>query len=76
MPNKIESWSWQELVMVYQAYGQLIGNFQFIKDKCILLGLSIGQFEIEYGAQIAHIDAQVAALDREIARRNALVLVV
>ena len=84
MEPKLASWSWQEIQGVYITYGKQLKEYERIKKS---LGLDKVEPEIEnsesrknfiewFVRDVKKIDASIAELDREIARRNNLIGVV
>ncbi len=73
MNNNLQSWSWQDLYRALSIYNDMFNDFQSIKNRCIMLGLSIGEFEQAYKQQMSTIGHYVDLVNREIARRNNLI---
>lgn len=76
LTNKLQSWSWKDLYRALSIYNDMFNDFQSIKNKCIMLGLSIGEFEQAYKEQMSAIGHYVDLVNCEIARRNKLIGVV
>lgn len=74
--NNLQKWSWRDLYKMLSIYNDMFNDFQSIKNRCIMLGLSIGEFEQTYKQQMTTIGEYVDLVNREIARRNKLIGVV
>ena len=76
MNHNVNSWSWQEIQKVYQAFGNLLDNYKRINlPKTIDIKFSDKEnlFIIDCHRSIARIDEQLTVLDKEIARRQNLI---
>lgn len=82
MENNLQAWSWQDIINIYRILGRQLKEYERIKKSIRIgmvargfnsLALDAYFFNEAFTRDVRRLDAQVAALDREIARRNQLV---
>lgn len=66
-------YSWDDLDDMLHVFKRSINDFQLIKDRCISMGMTIGEFEAAYGIHISHLKQKIVRIRCEIQRRNKLV---
>ena len=79
MKGNLQSWSWQDIVSIYKIIGRQLSEYQGYKKRChVPNNIRIDYpdeenvFIMMFVRDIKRLDQQVAALDREITRRNNL----
>lgn len=83
MKNSLSNWSWDEITRAYWAFGSLLEEYAGYKKRCnipeqirIMYSDDENIFIMQFNKDIKRIDANLAELDKEIARRNKLIGVV
>lgn len=81
--QSLSSWSWASIHKTYAAYATLLKKYEGYQKRCSIPKSMDINFSDENNILIARfwrdvkrIDAQLAVLDKEIARRNQLVGVI
>lgn len=83
--SNLASWSWQDIIRLYRAYGEQVQEYQRIKKSVQMEWQGRGMNELSFAAfdfdnyfreSVQRLDAQIHVLDLEIARRNNLIGVI
>lgn len=77
MQRPLSEWTLAEIYDIYATYGELLGQYKGIKERCQIPKSMHIKFDDEsnvfisrFNREIVEIDKQLAILDREIERRQ------